>query len=454
MLRMCESQAADLEVALFGSGPEELPHAGDEVHGQRHKKGDAKWIDDDDENLNVDVASKRRLRKLRKTVEEGDVSGKDFEGRLREQHVKLYSNSGWAEKLIEAKEKGVVEADSTLLRATGFLASSKKLPAGILEITKLRDANQSHPSQSVVNSVEFHPNGQLLMTAGLDRRARFFSVDGVKNPHIQTVLFEDMPVHQSCFIEHGSKVVFSGRRSFFYFLDLESSRLEKVGKLFGQKEKSYESFVASNSSDTMALLGQDGNIPLLSLRSRQKIGSLKMNGAVRSGAFGSDGISLYSCGSDGIVYVWDIRMQRCIKQFVDEGNLGGTSMAVSPSGHIIASGSKNGIVNLYKGEDIANSTAMGAAMVLPVKSLPHLTTTVDTLSFSGDGQILAMSSRMKKESLRLIHMPSMTAFSNWPTSKSPLHYIHSLAFSPTGSYLAVGNAKGRILLYRLHHFPC
>jgi U3 small nucleolar RNA-associated protein 18 len=204
----------------------------------------------------------------------------------------------------------------------------------------------------------------------------------------------------------------------------------------------------------MALLGQDGNIPLLSLRSRQKIGSLKMNGAVRSGAFGSDGTTLYSCGSDGVIYVWDIRMQRCIKQFVDEGNLGGSSMAVSPSGQIIASGSKNGIVNLYKGGDIANYTAVGAAVVAPVKSLPHLTTTVDNLSFSGDGQILAMSSRMKKESLRLIHMPSMTAFSNWPTSKSPLQYIHGLAFSPTTGYLAIGNAKGRTLLYRLHHFPC
>ena len=441
-------------MALFGSGLEESTHAGLEVHGKRQKSGEAKWVDDDDEKINVDIASKRRLRKLRKTVEEGDVSGKEFEGRLREQHVKLYSNSAWAEKLIDSKEKGLSESDSTLLHAKGFLASSKKLPAGILEITKLRDANQSHPSQSVLNSVEFHPNGQLLMTAGLDRRARFFSVDGVKNPHIQTVLFEDMPVHQGCFIEHGSKVVFSGRRSFFYFLDLESSKLEKVGKIFGQKEKSYESFVASKLSDTMALLGQDGNIPLLSLRSRQKIGNLKMNGAVRSGAFGTDGTTLYSCGSDGVVYVWDIRMQRCIKQFVDEGNLGGSSMAVSPSGQIIASGSKNGIVNLYKEGDITNSAAVGAAVVAPVKSLPHLTTTVDNLSFSEDGQILAMSSRMKKESLRLIHMPSMTAFSNWPTSKSPLQYIHSLAFSPTSGYLAIGNAKGRTLLYRLHHFPC
>ncbi len=67
-------------------------------------------------------------------------------------------------------------------------------------------------------------------------------------------------------------------------------------------------------------------------------------------------------------------------------------------------------------------------------------------------QILAMASRMKKDALRLVHLPSCTVFSNWPTSRSPLGYVHSLAFSPGGGYLAIGNAKGRTLLYRLHHY--
>ena len=59
---------------------------------------------------------------------------------------------------------------------------------------------------------------------------------------------------------------------------------------------------------------------------------------------------------------------------------------------------------------------------------------------------------MKRDALRLVHIPSMTAFSNWPTSRSPLQYVHSLAFSPAGGTLAIGNAKGRVLLYRLHHY--
>ena len=53
---------------------------------------------------------------------------------------------------------------------------------------------------------------------------------------------------------------------------------------------------------------------------------------------------------------------------------------------------------------------------------------------------------------RVLHVPSMTVFSNWPTSKSPLHYVHSTAYSPNSGYLAIGNARGRVLLYRLHHY--
>lgn len=100
------------------------------------------------------------------------------------------------------------------------------------------------------------------------------------------------------------------------------------------------------------------------------------------------------------------------------------------------------------------STAFGAppAVPAPLKALKNLTTTIDTLHFSHDSQMLLMGSRMKKEALRLVHLPSLTVYSNWPTSRSPLHYVHSAAFSPHSGFLGVGNAKGRVLLYRLHHY--
>ena len=49
-------------------------------------------------------------------------------------------------------------------------------------------------------------------------------------------------------------------------------------------------------------------------------------------------------------------------------------------------------------------------------------------------------------------VPTRTVFANWPTARSPLQFVHCAAFSPGGAYLAVGNARGRALLYRLHHY--
>ena len=37
-------------------------------------------------------------------------------------------------------------------------------------------------------------------------------------------------------------------------------------------------------------------------------------------------------------------------------------------------------------------------------------------------------------------------------SQTPLSYVFSLDFSPNSGYLAVGNDKGKVLLYRLRHY--
>lgn len=476
-------QEAALEEQLFGqSHPTELREdlllPVDEDRGDVDSEGDgirenaAAWHDsDDDGDGSIDLASgSHRLAKLARQGDEetgSRISGKEYEKRLREQYVKMKHSKtvAWVQKLREEASQGDASPpDDTVQghsrRVGGLLlhkGSIKRIPPGRLEITKLADGNKTQPSQSIVNAVEFHPGGQLLMTAGLDRRVRFFSVDGVKNPHVQSIFFEDMPVHSAQFLERGSKIFCSGRRSFFYALDLETSKVEKISKLFGREEKSFESFIGSNASDVVAFIGQDGSLPLVSISSRQLIDTLKMNGTVRSGAFSNDGLHLYTGGGDGIVHVWDMRMRRCVRQFFDEGSLGTSTMAVtgSSSSTVLASGSKSGIVNVYN--DVLRSnpmqSSMGAETVPPFKTLTHLTTVVDSMTFSTDGQLLVMASRMKRDALRLIHVPTMTAFSNWPTSKSPLHYVHSVALSPSSGYLAIGNARGRVVMYRLHHYP-
>jgi hypothetical protein len=70
---------------------------------------------------------------------------------------------------------------------------------------------------------------------------------------------------------------------------------------------------------------------------------------------------------------------------------------------------------------------------------------INTLLLS---QVLAIASNEKRDTIKLLHVPSGTIFSNWPTERTPIRYPFSLDFSPNGSFLAVGNDRGRVLLYR------
>ena len=58
--------------------------------------------------------------------------------------------------------------------AISLLANRAVLPAGMLQTTRLKDANQKDPSNAAIQSIEFHPNGVVLLTAGLDKKLKFF----------------------------------------------------------------------------------------------------------------------------------------------------------------------------------------------------------------------------------------------------------------------------------------
>ncbi|KAM1044729.1 hypothetical protein ACFX2I_035700 [Malus domestica] len=128
----------------------------------------------------------------------------------------------------------------------------------------------------------------------------------------------------------------------------------------------------------------------------------------------------------------DLRTGACIHKAVDEGCINGTSLCTSPTRTLFAGGgSDSGIVNIYSGEEFLGGKRK------PIKTIENLTTKVDFLKFNGDAQI---------------HVPSFTVFSNWPPLRRSIHYHCCLDFSPGGCFMAVGNAAGKVVLYKLHHY--
>lgn len=111
-----------------------------------------------------------------------------------------------------------------------------------------------------------------------------------------------------------------------------------------------------------------------------------------------------------------------------------------------------------------------------LKAIGNLTTAVTSMRFNHDSQILAIASKTNKDQLKLVrlvhffplgaifiteiqpfsfsqvHLPSAKVFANWPSVTTPLHQVTAVDFSKGSEYLAVGNARGKILLYTLKSF--
>jgi U3 small nucleolar RNA-associated protein 18 len=406
------------------------------------------WVDEDDVDLEVDLMKTNRLKKLRKFRDEqvSTMKATEMEQRLRdrfETSTMTNARTDWA-RVKEVEEDDAVEEETS---AEPMLASSsRKLPPQVLQVMRCPDANQKEPNDSTIQAVHFHrgsdPDRPLMLTGGLDKTLRFFQVGAEGSTKIHGIHFPKLPIYSAQFLGDTGNVVVSGRRNFFYIYDAAAGKLDLVPRIMGREEKSLEKCTASPDGKTIAFIGNDGYIILVDVKSKQWVADLKMNGSARAVTFTPDSQFLIASGSDGDVYRFDLRSQRCVERFSNED--GTVTSTLSSSFKHLAVGAESGVVNIYNDRK--------AKKRAPIKSLLNLPTSADFSRFNHDGQILAFSTRREKNGLKLLHVPTATVFSNWPTSKTPLNYVWSMDFSPESKFLAIGNDKGRCLLYKLMHY--
>eukprot|EP00112_Aurelia_sp_Birch-Aquarium-sp1_P006263 Seg1694.2 transcript_id=Seg1694.2/GoldUCD/mRNA.D3Y31 product="U3 small nucleolar RNA-associated protein 18" protein_id=Seg1694.2/GoldUCD/D3Y31 len=411
---------------------------------EKGKKRKVAWTDEDDKTLRIDIKDEKRLRKLRKTEDDADIDGSEYEKRLRDQFEKLVGVPEWAKLDRKTDESD----DEDFFKSTrNYLAKSDRLPQTFIEIRRVKDANYSKYPNSSLRCLEFHPNSKIALTAGFNKTVDLFQIDNETNPKIQTIYIEGFPIYTAHFTPDGQQVILSSRRKYFYVFDITDGQVTKVPNIKGRAEKSMENFVISPDGSCIAFLGESGYINLVSIKTKQLISSMKMNGRVNCAAFTADGSRLLTFGGDGEVYIWDMNTKRCKHKFRDEGCLKGVCIDVSKDGRFVACGSSSGVVNLYDDRCFTEQNPK------PIKTVLNLQTSIHCLKFNPSSEMLAISSRAVKDSLKLLHVESLTVFSNWPTRKGALGYVQSLAFTPQSGYLAVGNDSGKAMLFRLKHYP-
>jgi len=234
----------------------------------------------------------------------------------------------------------------------------------------------------------------------------------------------------------------------------------------------------------MALRGSSrkggGVVNFLDAHTLQWIAQVRVEsrGGIADFAWWGDGNGVTVVGKNGEVTEWSIKEERVLARWQDEGAVGTTTIALGGlSGRDnwfggdrwVAIGSSSGIVNVYDRRIWAEAISSRQAASedanqgipptpSPVRAFDNLTTPVSHLAFSPDGQVLAMASRWKHAGMRLVHLPSCTVFKNWPTDKTPLGRISSMAWGRPSveeekegslALLAVGSETGRIRLWEV-----
>lgn len=469
----------DVEMVSIGSGAQAVPEEADEPPA---------WEDSDDEKMMISLASHARNRKLRDTEADDFVTGKEYSQRLRRQFERIYPVPKWARppkadtkrrRLSDSEESESdleidIDADSTtslsapplaaLLSSSADLTLSKlsqkahKLRPEVIDIARLVDANVAAPSKSAIQCLSFHPTHPLLLTSGLDSTMRLYHIDGKINPlasslHIRQSALQTALIHPS-----GTRIVAAGRRRYFHSWDLESGTVERVTRVYGHEGNlhSMERFNLSPDGKHISFIGSKGTVQILDAVSSQWIATANVEGLVADISWHPSGETLSIANTVGEVYEYSLPTRSFSAVWRDEGGVSTTCISNSPLGaRFVAVGSASGVVNIYDRRVSFGGKGPGALGTAtdpkPVKTVESLVTSISTLEFSRDGQVLCIASKNKKDALRLVHLPSCTIYKNWPTSATPLGKVTAVKWSggSGGMVMAVGNEQGKVRLFEV-----
>lgn len=435
------SETERLENELFGSIDEqfdkkELRHDSSLFVLDRGGEKRPVWEDEEEVEREISLGDKNITKKLRTEDGSNTMSGKSLENKLRGQFKKIHGTPSWTTRDVTTQ--------STLLSTAGHMTQpSKTLPLSKLTVSRCKNLNARKSAKCVVKGMDFHPGARVGFVTGYSKSLDLFEVDGENNKHLHRHHFTNFPVECAKFTSDGSEVILGSKRPHFYTFDLNKCTATKIAGIRNRPNVHYKNFVVSSNGDFLGFQGQEGMFAVFSAKDKQLVKCVNHRSRINCSSFLSDTVVL-TAGHGGFCTLWDVRTWTPISEFQDEGSLHVTSL--SHSDRHIAVGSDSGVVNIYHKDDIYKTSFK------PLRAVMNLTTEINRAVFNSTGELLAISSKDLKDSLRLINMHTLHCVPNWPTANTPLAHVTSVGFSPNSGYIGVGNSKGKALLYKLTHY--
>jgi WD40 repeat protein/serine/threonine protein kinase len=383
-----------------------------------------------------------------------------------------FQNDRWSSEIVlwtldSATQRTSIGVNAQLVNSVAFSPNDKMLAsAGADRKVRLwnlatKEAKVFYGHSRRVQTVAFSPNGKRLVSAGRDAMVNVWDVEEVNTLKI------DSSVESLAFSPDGKALVATG--GVYKQWDVDT-RQEITTALDGLR-----AYGAAIAPDGMVALGGESAITVWNPNTGRTIRLRGHRSFVHSLAFTHDGTTLASSSDDKAVILWDLRSGR-IRHKIEDRDV--KSVVFSADGSTLATGG----VSVVDGEEVGQIDLWDVATGRLKQTLHGHSAAVLSVAFSPNGSLLASGSRdhtirlwelktgevrnlrghaAAVNSLTFSSHGSLASGSNdrtiklWDpntgettaTLKGHPTSVSSVAFSPDGSLLVSGADDGRIRMW-------
>lgn len=317
-----------------------------------------------------------------------------------------------------------------------FIAIGSQVGGHVWNVRERKIAHFQVPYNKKIYSVSVSPDDRLIVTGGTNVNIHIWDIEGNQkgNPfkgHKNTV-------RAVAFSKNGKRIISGDRSGQVYLWNLQGNRIGQIFHSGGIKTIAFspdDNFIATGGDKTVHLWDEKG----------KEIGEPFIHESfVNSIAFSPSGKTIVSGSQDGKVYLWNINKQRSQKPgYPVEHENSVTSVAFSPDGQIIASASADYTLRLWDLEgNLLNLFRGHTRVITSVAFSPD----GKTIASSGNGESRTVDNDITDGTIRL-----------WDLKNNLLQQyhldftFHALTFSPSGNQVLVfrEDDKGKIGWYAL-----
>ncbi len=346
--------------------------------------------------------------------------------------------------VLTGREIATLAGNSNRIASVAFSPNGRMLATGswdqsikLWDVTNAREVLTINGHSGRVTAVAFSAGGNTLASGSSDRTIKFWDVASGKL--LRAFAGHSAGCARGVVSPDGRTLAMGCEDRTVRLWDVASAR--EVSILNGHSNSIY-SVAFSPDGRILASGSSDKTVKLWDVASGREQRTLSgHSGPVQSVAFSPDGRILASGSSDKTVKLWDVASGRELRTFSSGHSVYVNSVAFSPNGQILASGSYDGLnhsLNRHEGTITLWDVKSGQVL----NTLDPQSEGVNSVAFSPDGHLLASGSFKTVKLWDVANGREIRSLAGYSSFKS-------VAFSPNGQMLAAGDSDKTIKLWEV-----